>query len=98
MSLGGICERRNVPSLWEHHVLTRRSARIDREPHILRGEYSSWLAAGRTERDKDRPHCTSQPETGVYCCVKWLGAETQTSTDRPRKRIQFGGGKTAKRA
>ena len=56
-----------------------------RELQRLRGECSSWLAAGRTEIDQQRqswpPRCTHQLETCVCWYGRWrrLGAETQAS-------------------
>ena len=48
--LGGSCERGKVPLPWEPLSTVGRSVGTERELQRLRGEHSSQLVAGRTER------------------------------------------------
>lgn len=99
--LGGSCERRKIPLLWEPPSLAGSSAGTDGELQKLR-ECSIQLEAGRTERNQHRwslPRCyTSQPQTPACWCSWWLGAETRASLDRPRERTWFGCMETAQRS
>ena len=78
--LGGSCEKGKVPSPREPPSLAGRSARTEREIQRLRGECSSWTAAGKTERDQYRgswPNpCAPQPKMSICWCMQGLGAET----------------------
>lgn len=71
-----------------------RIAMTEREFQRLWGEYSSWFAAGSTERDQHRgswpPCCTPQPEMHICWCMWGLGAKTQALVDRPGERSVVG--------
>ena len=91
--MGGNCERGKVPSPWELPSPAERSAGIERELHGLRGERSSWIAAGRTERREKDQHrgtwplpCTPQPKTHVCWCARGVGTGTWASVGRPGER------------
>ena len=88
-TLGKSYERGKVPSPRESPSLVGTWAETERELQRLRGECSTQLAGGRTERDQNKgpmpPPCTPQPEICVCWCMQGLGAEIQASEDRHRE-------------
>lgn len=92
--LGASCGKGKFPSPWEVPLLLRISARTERELQTLRGECSSWFAAGRTEGDLHRQSwplgCCCQPEMHVGWCTWGLDAKIQASDERPGERTGLG--------
>ena len=85
--LGGSSDTGKILSPWEHPSPLRDQLG---QKGSFRGECSSQIAAGRTERDQHRgswpPPCTPQPEIHVCWFSQGLGAETWASADRPGER------------
>ena len=68
--LRGSCEREKFHSPWEGPSPAVRWAGTEGELQSLRGEWSSWIVVGRTERDLQRrswpSHCSPQLEASWW--------------------------------
>ena len=94
--LEGGCERGKIPVPWEASQ-AERLAGTEVELQSLRGECSSWWAAGRAGGERHKwsvpPPCCPQLEVCIYWCG--LGAGTWASEIQPRERTGAGYVKTS---